>query len=58
MTINRLRKLTNMSIDDLASKRQDLELTIEQAHKENACNYFGLLELYWDVRNELDRRAN
>jgi hypothetical protein len=58
MTIHRLRKLTNMSIDGLASKMQDLEPTIEAAHKENACNYFALLELYWDIRNELDRRAS
>ena len=58
MTIHKLRKLMSMSESELTTKMQDLEPTIEAAHKENACNYFALLELYWDIRNELDRRTN
>ncbi len=56
MTINRLRKLMNMSIDDLASKMQVLEHKIQDA--DNIDNYFSLLGKYWELRDELDRRSS
>jgi hypothetical protein len=58
MTTHKLRKLINMSTNDLMLTIESLEQTIQTAHENNSCEYFPLLDWYWELRYELDRRSN
>jgi len=56
MTIHKLRKLMNMSESELTAKMQVLEHKIQDA--DSIDNYFSLLGKYWELRDELKRRAS
>jgi len=56
MTIHKLRKLMSMSKSELTAKMQVLEHKIQDA--DNIDNYFSLLGKYWELRDELKRRAS
>jgi hypothetical protein len=47
-----------MSTKDLMLTMESLEQTIKIAHENNSSHYFPLLELYWGLRDELDRRSS